>query len=122
MKIFNFISRIFLLITLFFSSVVLASNSLNPVGSLDPKEFEEKENARPVKIHKGKKGMYWAKYDTAGGSTILIYHVDAIAELCFATYFVYGITTSSSGGGITEFSCKKLTKRKEWKDIITWIE
>jgi len=43
-----------------------------------------------------------------------IYLVDTKAELCFAGLW--------PRGGLTEFDCKSLVKRDEWKKIIVWVD
>ena len=46
-------------------------------------------------------------------SSWLYYIVDTVTEVCLSAV---------AGGGATQISCESLTKREEWKSVITWVE
>ncbi len=63
-----------------------------------------------VDIEKDDHGMYRAEY---GGEQPVIYLVDSISQQCVIVYRYVGVAV---------IDCKKLSKRPEWKSIITWAE
>ncbi|BBM03914.1 hypothetical protein GL2_39880 [Microbulbifer sp. GL-2] len=64
---------------------------------------------KPPKIKERSNGMYTQQIHQG-----YIYLVDTKAELCFAGLW--------PRGGLTEFDCKNLAKRDEWKKIIVWVD
>ncbi|MBN2588438.1 MAG: hypothetical protein JXA96_01130 [Sedimentisphaerales bacterium] len=83
--------------TIFLPIIFLCSLTLNAKNNPDLKSNNE--------------GMLWFKYMVVDGYKVQ-YVVDTVCQVCYCKLVE----------GITEIPCKKLKKRPEWKEVITWEE
>ncbi len=78
--------------------------------SIGDKVFADQKISAP-RIVTEKNGMYIQK----DIRPYFDYMVDSVAELCFAKSLNHGV-------GLTQIDCKNLSRRPEWKSIITWVD